>query len=115
MGARRRGAAKNWLRPKVVLACAPQPGDLAAFARCGLIGYEDIFTHQRDALEHSLAGRNVAVTAGTGSGKTESFLLPIVSSLVSESAAWTGTSPPGSRWWEVGSGWTPQPLNCSST
>jgi ATP-dependent helicase YprA (DUF1998 family) len=82
--------------------------DLAAFARCGLIAFDDIFTHQRDALEHSLAGRNVAVTAGTGSGKTESFLLPILSSLIAESAAWTGTSPPGSRWWDVGTGWTPQ-------
>ena len=82
--------------------------DLAAFARCGLIAHDDIFTHQRDALEHSLAGRNVAVTAGTGSGKTESFLLPVVSSLISESAAWTGTSPTGSRWWDVGSNWTPQ-------
>lgn len=82
--------------------------DLAAFARCGLIAYDDIFTHQRDALEHSLAGRNVAVTAGTGSGKTESFLLPVLSSLISESADWTGTSPPGSRWWDTGSGWTPQ-------
>jgi len=82
--------------------------DLATFARCGLIAYDDIFTHQRDALEHSLAGRNVAVTAGTGSGKTESFLLPVISSLISESTAWTGTSPTGSRWWDVGSGWTPQ-------
>ena len=30
--------------------------DLAAFARCGLIAYEDIFTHQRDALA-ALPGR----------------------------------------------------------
>jgi len=82
--------------------------DLAAFSRCGLIAYKDIFAHQRDALELSLAGRNVAITAGTGSGKTESFLLPVVSSLISESAAWTGTSPPGPRWWDTGSGWTPQ-------
>src|SRR5438067_2533931 len=38
--------------------------------------------HQADALSHSLqkgpaAGRNVVVTSGTGSGKTESFLLPV--------------------------------------
>lgn len=82
--------------------------DLAAFARCGLIAYEDVFTHQRDALLHSLAGRNVAVTAGTGSGKTEAFLLPVISSLIAESSAWSGASPSGQRWWDSGNTWTPQ-------
>ena len=82
--------------------------ELAAFARCGFIAYEDIFTHQRDALKHSRDGRNVAVTAGTGSGKTEAFLLPVISSLIAESAAWTGSSPSGPRWWDAGSTWTPQ-------
>jgi ATP-dependent helicase YprA (DUF1998 family) len=83
-------------------------GELASFSRCGLIDHDDIFTHQRDALAHSLAGRNVAVTAGTGSGKTEAFLLPVVSSLITESNSWTGTSPSGPRWWEAGNTWTPQ-------
>jgi ATP-dependent helicase YprA (DUF1998 family) len=44
--------------------------DLVEFSRCGLLDYNDVFIHQRDALASSLAGRNVAVTAGTGSGKT---------------------------------------------
>lgn len=87
---------------------AGAPTDLGEFARCGLIDYDDIFTHQREALAHSLAGRNIAVTAGTGSGKTEAFLLPVISALISESVAWTGTSPIGPRWWESGNMWSPQ-------
>jgi ATP-dependent helicase YprA (DUF1998 family) len=84
------------------------PADLAAFARSGLIDYPDIFTHQRDALQHVLGQRNVAVTAGTGSGKTEAFLLPIISLLVAESLAWTGSSPVGPKWWEIGNRFVPQ-------
>ena len=49
--------------------------------------------HQADALRRSLPsgagpGRNVVVTSGTGSGKTESFLLPVLSRLVQEARAW---------------------------
>ena len=84
------------------------PAELASFARCGLIEYPDLFKHQRDALHDSRTGHNVAITAGTGSGKTESFLLPVVSALVEESASWTGTSPVGDEWWDVGGAWTPQ-------
>ena len=85
--------------------------DLAEFARAGLIEFPDIFTHQRDSLAASADGRNVVVTAGTGSGKTESFLLPLLDSLLRESESWTGTSPGGTRWWnESGVPFTPQRL-----
>ena len=77
------------------------PAELASFASCGLFEYPDVFKHQRDALRDSRAGYNVAITAGTGSGKTESFLLPIVSALIEESASWTGTSPVGDEWWDT--------------
>ncbi|MDB4108873.1 DEAD/DEAH box helicase [Porticoccaceae bacterium] len=44
--------------------------------------------HQADALITSLKGvndkKNVVVTSGTGSGKTESFLLPIIARLLDE-------------------------------
>ncbi len=36
---------------------------------------------QRRAIEHSLMGRDVAIFTGTGSGKTVSYLLPLVSRL----------------------------------
>ena len=82
---------------------AGAPADLAAFARAGLIPSDEIqslYTHQERALAASVAGKNLVITAGTGSGKTESFLLPVVASLLDESTAWgTEGSPEGSQWW----------------
>ena len=60
--------------------------------------------HQAQSLKISLAKndaalKNVVVTSGTGSGKTESFLLPVVARLLAERLQGVGT---GSlhRWWE---------------
>jgi ATP-dependent helicase YprA (DUF1998 family) len=45
------------------------------------------YRHQSEALEATADGtRSVAVTTGTGSGKTEAFLLPILSRLTDEAA-----------------------------
>ncbi|NUR07690.1 MAG: DEAD/DEAH box helicase [Nocardioidaceae bacterium] len=44
------------------------------------------------------AGRNVVVTSGTGSGKTESFLLPMLLRLVEEARTWSAQPPPD-LWW----------------
>lgn len=83
--------------------------DLKAFVRCGLLDFDDVFVHQRDALRSSTTGRNLAVTAGTGSGKTESFLLPVISAILNESVRWTGSSPAGHAWWRSEQNdWTPQ-------
>ncbi|WP_334131827.1 DEAD/DEAH box helicase, partial [Silanimonas lenta] len=67
-------------------------------------------THQAEALRASLAGEDVVVTAGTGSGKTEAFLLPILARLLAESASWApGAAPGGTGWWSSGSaGYVPQ-------
>lgn len=43
-----------------------------------------LYVHQEQAIRKASAGRNVVVATGTGSGKTESFLLPILDSLVRE-------------------------------
>jgi DEAD/DEAH box helicase domain-containing protein len=50
-------------------------------------------THQADAVSHHFLAadeprRNVVVTSGTGSGKTESFLLPVLLRLVEEARTW---------------------------
>lgn len=75
--------------------------DLAPFARCGLIpsDIERLYVHQERALEAALSGSNMVITAGTGSGKTESFYLPVIDSLLNESAAWDEESASGPGWW----------------
>jgi len=54
-----------------------------------------LYVHQEQAIRKIAAGRNVVVATGTGSGKTESFLLPILDSLVTEEAG--GELGPGIR------------------
>ncbi len=46
-----------------------------------------LYRHQETAIRKAAAGRNLVVATGTGSGKTESFLLPILDSLLAERAA----------------------------
>ena len=43
-----------------------------------------LYVHQETALLKASAGENLVVTTGTGSGKTESFLLPIINHLLRE-------------------------------
>ena len=43
-----------------------------------------LYRHQEASIRKARQGRNVVVATGTGSGKTESFLLPIFDSLVRE-------------------------------
>lgn len=68
--------------------------DFAEFAKCGLFpdfkGIErKLYQHQKDALQHALIERkHIVATTGTGSGKTECFLLPIIADLVNESRYW---------------------------
>lgn len=47
---------------------------------------QPLYIHQEAAIRKFLAGRNLVVSTGTGSGKTESFLVPILNSLIKESA-----------------------------
>src|SRR6266404_2988880 len=55
------------------------PTDTADFAACGLFpGGRQLHRHQFEAWETSRRGDAVVVTSGTGSGKTECFLIPIL-------------------------------------
>jgi len=47
-------------------------------------GEEPLFAHQEAALRAAEGGRNVIVKTGTGSGKTESFLLPVLSAVLKQ-------------------------------
>ena len=43
-----------------------------------------LFKHQEQSLRKIVSGKNIVVSTGTGSGKTESFLIPILNSLMKE-------------------------------
>ncbi|PPJ04100.1 helicase [Nocardia nova] len=58
--------------------------------------------HQAQSILHhfkdgAAPGRNVVVTSGTGSGKTEAFLLPLLLRLVNESQTWQPQRQ--AHWW----------------
>ena len=48
-----------------------------------------LYTHQQQALEKANSGNNFVVTTGTGSGKTECFIIPVINSLLREIEAGT--------------------------
>lgn len=91
------------------LAVSDTPGldavalqDFKDLALCGLIGNFQLYQHQTEMLRRALSGQDVVVTAGTGSGKTESFLLPLFAYLSKESRRWTApNSEPNylNDWW----------------
>ncbi|UJW30001.1 DEAD/DEAH box helicase [Saccharothrix sp. AJ9571] len=84
------------------MRAAGAPSELAEFASAGLVPPgRPLYQHQEDALRAGLThGQNMVITAGTGSGKTESFLLPMLAALLAESATWKGTrAPEANRWW----------------
>ncbi len=51
--------------------------------------FRPLYKHQETALRKINAGRNVIVSTGTGSGKTETFLIPIINDLLKEREAGT--------------------------
>ncbi|MEU6655879.1 DEAD/DEAH box helicase [Streptomyces sp. NPDC046900] len=84
----------------------PQAADFAQFALPS--GVEQLYRHQHDALVAACRdGRDIVVTAGTGSGKTEAFMLPIIADLVAESARWPGRGATQAAWWRGNGGYEP--------
>ena len=74
--------------------------DVADFVSRGLFSPSlMLYQHQRDVFEEIVVNSmDAVVTTGTGSGKTECFLLPVVASIVRESAAWPAPSQRPQRW-----------------
>ncbi|ECP0470963.1 hypothetical protein FXF79_24810, partial [Salmonella enterica subsp. enterica serovar Colindale] len=52
-------------------------------------GRFNLYTHQLDMLKRGVQpGKPGIVTSGTGSGKTESFLLPVLAQIAKEATGW---------------------------
>jgi Lhr-like helicase len=76
--------------------------DVAQFV-APLLSGNRLHGHQADAVRAYEQGRNVVVTASTGSGKTEAFLMPLLVHLIRESRSWSGAGARPQEWWESGS------------
>ena len=101
-------------RPPSQLTAGDLPGfseddvkDVSDFLRSGLFREWDetdcLFAHQIQMLRVALWRGKAVITAGTGSGKTESFLMPILATLVKESRGWGKPSakhPMANCWWQ---------------
>lgn len=75
--------------------------------RANLFGGDyPMYQHQQEMLEKSLSGQHCVVTSGTGSGKTEAFLMPLIASIVSEASRWDPTAYPDTKnrpaYWDEG-------------
>jgi len=79
------------------------PSDIADFIARGLFHADiELHLHQYQAWQLSRNGRAVIVTSGTGSGKTECYLLPIFAYLIEELMRGWGTPgemPANHLWW----------------
>jgi DEAD/DEAH box helicase domain-containing protein len=72
--------------------------DFRELAAAGLVGDFPLHRHQLAMLGRVLAGNDCVVTAGTGSGKTEAFLLPLFAYLARESRDWTAPAAHPAHW-----------------
>ena len=71
------------------------------FIATGLMSYP-LYKHQYDMLRQGLQGKDCVITSGTGSGKTESFLLPLFADIIKEAETWPDRSSqpyPLNAWW----------------
>ncbi|MDA0241801.1 MAG: DEAD/DEAH box helicase [Chloroflexi bacterium] len=78
------------------------PSELGDFAAHGLFDRNySLHQHQYEALK-AAQSKHVVITAGTGSGKTESFLIPVIARLLQESKKWPDCTPSSWAWWQDG-------------
>jgi ATP-dependent helicase YprA (DUF1998 family) len=55
----------------------------------GLISSDIVpYTHQVNMLKKGIINGRAVVTSGTGSGKTESFMMPLIANILKESKTW---------------------------
>src|SRR5215813_7349762 len=75
--------------PAVAAQFAPFPDALDARLKTALEarGIEQLYTHQAEAIEHALAGRNVVITTPTASGKTLCYNAPVLDAILKDSSS----------------------------
>ena len=81
----------------------PDFQDLQYLAQALLPPDVQLWNHQRDSLYEVLVNKNdIVVTTGTGSGKTECFLLPLLAELARDSVSWPACPKPADdqKWWQ---------------
>ncbi|PLS67619.1 MAG: DEAD/DEAH box helicase, partial [Cyanobacteria bacterium M5B4] len=82
------------------------PREYQDLAQLGQTLFDDtiqIYQHQWQSLQEAIVNqKDIVVTTGTGSGKTECFLLPLLAQLAKESQSWTAPNsiPTNQRWWD---------------
>ena len=95
-------SAHNTAQACAALGVSPAVGD---FLAQGLFPEPErkLYRHQFQAWQASRQGEAVVVTSGTGSGKTECFLLPVLSAIIEESARWNRPAelPTNRLWWNL--------------
>lgn len=85
----------------------PSYGDLEYLGAGLMPSHIQLYAHQWRGLEDTIRhGHDLVVTTGTGSGKTETFLLPLLAQLACESKTWEAAYPePSNRiWWKETNG-----------
>ena len=72
--------------PAVAASYAPFPerDRRAAAAALAARGIEQLYTHQAEAFEHALAGRNVVIITPTASGKTLCYNAPVLDAILED-------------------------------
>ena len=74
--------------PAVPPSCAPYPSgtDERLIASLAARGIAKLYTHQAEAFEHVLAGRNVVTITPTASGKTLCYNAPVLNAILQDSS-----------------------------
>ena len=62
----------------------PETTDIRLRAVLAARGIEQLYTHQADAFEHALAGRNVVTITPTASGKTLCYNGPVLDAILKD-------------------------------
>ena len=81
----------------------PDYQDLQYLAQDLLPTNVELWEHQWESLHQVLVNKkDIVVTTGTGSGKTECFLLPLLAELARDSASWPACPKPADdrKWWQ---------------